>query len=78
MSFRRHNCSSCLSERNECAWCEQTSTCFPFVEYMMRYAYGKVSMIEIHPILFISPFSCGFFIYLIILLKTSFAVYSMG
>ncbi len=34
---RRTNCTSCLSERNECAWCEETDTCFPFVEYMMRY-----------------------------------------
>ena len=38
--FRRTNCSSCISDKNECAWCEHTAQCFPFVAYIMKFSYG--------------------------------------
>jgi hypothetical protein len=51
LSASRHrNCSSCVGGKNECAWCSGPVSsgpsgsaggrCFPFVEYVPRYAYG--------------------------------------
>lgn len=37
---RRTSCASCISDKNECAWCEQTGQCFPFVAYMAKFSYG--------------------------------------
>uniref|UniRef100_K1QU64 Multiple epidermal growth factor-like domains 8 n=1 Tax=Magallana gigas TaxID=29159 RepID=K1QU64_MAGGI len=37
----KKNCSSCISERNECFWCETTKTCFPFNHYSSHFIHGK-------------------------------------
>ena len=37
---RRTNCSWCILDENECAWCEETQTCFPFMGYILRHNYG--------------------------------------
>lgn len=39
--FRKKNCSSCISERNECFWCETSKTCFPFNHYSSHFIHGK-------------------------------------
>lgn len=38
---RRANCSDCITEKGECAWCENTRTCLPFSDYVTRYIYGQ-------------------------------------
>ncbi|XP_035828225.1 multiple epidermal growth factor-like domains protein 8 [Aplysia californica] len=37
----RTNCSDCITEKGECAWCENTRTCLPFSDYVTRYIYGQ-------------------------------------
>ncbi|CAH1785464.1 unnamed protein product [Owenia fusiformis] len=37
----RSNCSTCIGDRGECAWCGSTSTCFPFSDYITRHNFGQ-------------------------------------
>ncbi|XP_022097491.1 multiple epidermal growth factor-like domains protein 8 [Acanthaster planci] len=35
------NCSDCSKSTKECAWCEETKTCFTFGTYVTSYTYGQ-------------------------------------
>ncbi|ESO96650.1 hypothetical protein LOTGIDRAFT_174753 [Lottia gigantea] len=47
----RISCDDCVSQSDECAWCENTRTCLPFSEYVPRYLYGQctkwIDMVQI-------------------------------
>lgn len=38
--YVRTNCSSCLSEKGRCVWCEDQAQCFSFSVYISEYQFG--------------------------------------
>ncbi|XP_078380393.1 multiple epidermal growth factor-like domains protein 8 isoform X1 [Oculina patagonica] len=39
----RKTCSSCLSDKTGCTWCDKTQSCFVFGTYITRYPFGQCS-----------------------------------